>query len=121
MSEGSTGPMIRSLRVSASGGHVTATTAATGSVFSSSLLPTPRREEPPGPDLSTRLTSRAAHAQEQFSSWSETSTDRLLRDIATTLTAEAPHLAALTVRETGIGNVPDKIRKITHASRGVAD
>src|SRR3954464_13230034 len=121
MPDGLAGPLIQDLESLPLGGDEGATTAESGIGVRPSLLPVPRGERLPVSDVPAQLPGRAARAQEQFRGWSETSTDGLLRDIATPLTAAAPRLAALTVRETGIGNVSDKIRKITHASRGVAD
>ena len=57
------------------------------------------------------MTLRAHQAQRQFDGWAEERVDALLRDIAETISAASPVLAAEAVTETGIGNVADKITK----------
>jgi acetaldehyde dehydrogenase/alcohol dehydrogenase len=55
----------------------------------------------------------AVEAQRAFASdnWSETRVDALLRDIAECIADHAEDLAVATVRETGMGNVADKVIK----------
>ena len=67
----------------------------------------------------TDMTLRAHDAQRQFDGWAEERVDALLREIAETISAASPVLAAEAVTETGIGNVADKITKTRFASMGV--
>jgi acetaldehyde dehydrogenase/alcohol dehydrogenase len=62
---------------------------------------------------------RAREAQRQFDGWPEERVDALLLDIAETISAASPVLAAEAVAETGIGNVADKTTKTRFASLGV--
>ena len=75
-------------------------------------------DDKPDPDVD-RMVSRAAAAQRQFESWTDAHIDELLYALASTCSARAAELAALTVRETRIGNVADKTFKNQFASLGV--
>lgn len=65
------------------------------------------------------LVNRAAAAQRTFEGWSEERVDRLFRRLAHVVAENAHWLAAVTVAETGMGNVRDKAHKNTAASLGV--
>ncbi|HEY7291869.1 MAG TPA: aldehyde dehydrogenase family protein [Vicinamibacterales bacterium] len=60
--------------------------------------------------------SRALRAQEVFDNWPEERVDALLRDLAVAVADRAEALAIEAVRETGMGNVADKVRKNRFAS-----
>ncbi|HET8627581.1 MAG TPA: aldehyde dehydrogenase family protein [Thermomicrobiales bacterium] len=63
--------------------------------------------------------ARARAAQRAIEDWPEERIDGLLRAVAETVAARAEDLAAAAVRETHLGNVPDKVTKIQVASLGV--
>jgi len=65
--------------------------------------------------------TRAQRAQAAFENWTDRRIDVLLAEAATTLAGRAEELAIAAVRETGLGNVPDKTIKIRFASLGVYD
>ena len=65
------------------------------------------------------VTGRSLLAQRAFVGWGEPAVDRLLAAVAGSVAAHAPELAAAAVRETGMGNAPDKVAKIRFASTGV--
>ena len=65
--------------------------------------------------------TRAQRAQAAFENWTDRRIDALLAEAATTLAGRAEELAIAAVRETGLGNVPDKTLKIRFASLGVYD
>jgi len=65
------------------------------------------------------MVARAVKAQKAFTGWSEARVDALLYDLAETVAERAENLAAATVAETGIGNVPDKTIKNRFASREI--
>ena len=65
--------------------------------------------------------TRAHRAQAAFENWTDRRIDALLAEAATTLAGRAEELAIAAVRETGLGNVPDKTLKIRFASLGVYD
>ena len=77
-----------------------------------------RRSGPPAVVATSAvdLAFRAREAQRQFDGWPEERVDALLLDIAETISAASPALAAEAVAETGIGNVADKITKTRFAS-----
>ena len=65
------------------------------------------------------LLKRAARAQEQLARMSQQQLDAIVKAIAEAIDAAAPELADMAVRETGFGNVDDKITKNQFASRRV--
>jgi len=65
------------------------------------------------------IVERAITAQRAIECWPEERVDEVLLAMATAINAEAERLAAQTVRETRMGNVPDKTQKNAHASLGV--
>jgi len=65
------------------------------------------------------MVDRATAAQKSFMQWPEERVDRLLKDIADTISERAEELAAANVKETGIGKVEDKVAKIRFACREV--
>ncbi|MGN6757233.1 MAG: aldehyde dehydrogenase family protein [Thermomicrobiales bacterium] len=65
------------------------------------------------------LVARAQAAQRIIESWTEERIDRLVRGVAEAVAAQAEQLAVATVRETHLGNVPDKVTKIQLASMAV--
>ncbi len=65
------------------------------------------------------MVATAVAAQKAFVSWPEDRVDALLGAMAQTVADHAPELAEATVKETTLGNVPDKTAKITFASLGV--
>jgi acetaldehyde dehydrogenase/alcohol dehydrogenase len=66
-----------------------------------------------------RMVASALDAQREFAGWPEERVDALLKEIAETIVEHAEELAEATVQETTIGNVPDKVMKISFASLGV--
>lgn len=74
--------------------------------------------EAPDPQVD-HMVDAAVAAQRAFAGWEEGQVDALLEDLARTVADHAEELAAATVAETTIGNVPDKILKIQFASLGV--
>ena len=77
-------------------------------------------------DLSARQEARilcrqAAEAQKKLRQMSQSQLDAITEAIARAFQAAASELAALAVRETGFGNVDDKITKNQFASRTVLD
>ena len=101
----------------------TASLASPLTDHASFLVPTLsfRRSGPPAVVATSAvdLAFRAREAQRQFDGWPEQRVDALLLDIAETISAASPALAAEAVAETGIGNVADKITKTRFASLGV--
>ena len=76
--------------------------------------------EPSTPDPQVEaMVAAAQSAQASFAGWPEDRVDALLEAIAGAVAERAPELAELTVEETTIGNVPDKILKIQFGSLGV--
>lgn len=76
-------------------------------------------------DLSARqqarlLARQASVAQEALAKLSQEKLDTIVSAVAAAFSAEAEHLAALAVQETGFGNVPDKTIKNRFASEKVA-
>ena len=77
-------------------------------------------------DLSARQEARllcrqAAQAQVKLRQMSQSQLDAITEAIAKAFQASASELAALAVRETGFGNVDDKITKNQFASRTVLE
>jgi acyl-CoA reductase-like NAD-dependent aldehyde dehydrogenase len=70
------------------------------------------------PDIDLAV-ARANEAQRQLEEWPEDRVDALLFKLAQAVAQSAEPLARMTVQETRIGNVPDKITKNVHASLGV--
>ena len=68
-----------------------------------------------------QLMKAAEAAQKQLSAMSQSQLDAIVDAVATAFYASALELAELAVRETGFGNVEDKITKNQFASRTVAD
>ena len=68
-----------------------------------------------------RLARQAEAAQKQLAAMSQTQLDAIVEAIAKAFCAAAPELASLAVRETGFGNVEDKITKNEFASRTVLE
>ena len=62
------------------------------------------------------VVARAGSAQEMFENWTDERIDGLLLDVAKALAESAKELAIATVKETGMGDVPDKTRKNRFAS-----
>lgn len=62
------------------------------------------------------VVSRAGAAQEAFENWTDDRIDGLLFDLAKGIAESAEELAIAAVRETGMGNVPDKTTKNRFAS-----
>lgn len=77
-------------------------------------------DEAPDPVVE-EMVARAVEAQREFESWDEERVDALLGAMADKIAAHAQELAELTVEQTTLGNVPDKVAKITFASKGVYD
>ena len=76
-------------------------------------------------DLSARqeartLAKQAEAAQRTLSQMSQARLDAIVEAVAKAFTKEAAALADMAVRETGFGNVEDKIRKNQFASESVA-
>lgn len=69
----------------------------------------------------TRMVAAARTAQPHLAAARESEVDSLLDTIAEAFTTQAEHFARLTVEITGIGNVPDKIRKNRFAAAGVRE
>lgn len=98
---------------------------ALGSESIPALRPTVRRvtealESDAGLDEEIEfIVSRAVAAQETYENWSEERVDGLLFDLARVFAEAAEHLAAATVRETGLGKVTDKTIKNRFASQTV--
>ena len=77
-------------------------------------------------DLSARQEARilcrqAQKAQRQLRAMSQSQLDTITQAIADAFAKAAPELAEIAVRETGFGNVKDKITKNTFASKTVLD
>jgi acyl-CoA reductase-like NAD-dependent aldehyde dehydrogenase len=72
----------------------------------------------PDPDVDESV-SRAQRALRAFEDWTDERIDGLLGQIAEAVAAHAEELAAATVKETRLGNVPDKTLKNQMASVGV--
>ena len=66
-----------------------------------------------------RLAILAKHAQQQLAAMSQLQLDRITEAVAKAFQNAAPELAAMAVRETGFGNVEDKIIKNEFASKTV--
>ena len=62
------------------------------------------------------LVGRAVDSQKEFQRWSEEATDRLLQALARCVYLHAEELAMAAERETGMGNVRDKVAKNHFAS-----
>lgn len=75
-------------------------------------------DEAPAPEVDA-VVARANRAQREFETWDEERVDALLEAIAQKVAGEAQALAEQTVAETTLGNVPDKVMKITFASLAV--
>ena len=67
------------------------------------------------------MVARAWAAQREFERWPEERVDALLHTVAQAVAARAEELAALAVRETRMGNVPDKTTKNQAASMRVLE
>jgi len=67
------------------------------------------------------LLQRAENAQKQLACFPQEKLDAIVETIAKAFHAAAPELADMAVRETGFGNVEDKITKNQFASRRVAE
>ena len=65
------------------------------------------------------MVAKAQAAQRVIETWPEERIDALLTDIAGAIAARAEELAVLTVRETKLGNVPDKVFKNRSGSLAV--
>ena len=65
------------------------------------------------------LLRQAEQAQKQLADFSQSQLDAIVKAICDAIDAAAPELAELAVRETGFGNVEDKIIKNRFASRRV--
>lgn len=70
------------------------------------------------PDV-TDMVSRAQGALRAFESWTDDRIDGVLKAVAEAIAAHAGELAEATVRETKMGNVPDKTTKNHMASLGI--
>ena len=68
-----------------------------------------------------RLAREAENAQKQLMRMSQSQLDQIVEAIACTFSKAAVELAELAVRETGFGNVEDKIAKNEFASKRVAE
>ena len=66
-----------------------------------------------------QLLKAAQQAQKALADYSQAQIDAIVKSIADAFYAAAPELADMAVRETGFGNVPDKIEKNRFASRQV--
>ena len=66
-----------------------------------------------------QMVSRAQAALEAFAPWTDEQVDGVLKVVAETMVAQAEDLARDTVKETKIGNVPDKTTKNQVASMGI--
>lgn len=75
-------------------------------------------DDMPDPEVE-RLVAGAVAAQREFEHWPEERVDALLKDIAESIAGQAQQLAEMTVAETHIGKVSDKVLKINFASLGV--
>ena len=75
-------------------------------------------DEKPDPEID-RMVAKAAAAQRAFEDWTDPQIDELLHDLASTVATHAERLAALTVKETRLGNVADKTFKNRFASLGI--
>ena len=67
------------------------------------------------------LCRRAQEAQRRLREFSQSQLDAITEAVAAAFESHARELAELAVRETGFGNVPDKIEKNRFASRDVLD
>ena len=67
------------------------------------------------------LAKRAEDAQKHLAVMEQAQLDRIVENIAKAFQAAAPELAEMAVRETGFGNVADKITKNEFASRTVLE
>ena len=72
----------------------------------------------PDPEVD-EMVARAQAAQREFERWPEERVDALLHGVAQAVAARAEELAILAVRETRMGNVPDKVTKNLLASMHV--
>jgi len=72
----------------------------------------------PDPDVDDTV-ARAQAALRAFEDWTDDRIDALLGQVAQAVAARAGELAAATVKETRLGNVPDKTLKNQMASLGV--
>jgi acyl-CoA reductase-like NAD-dependent aldehyde dehydrogenase len=72
----------------------------------------------PDPDVHETV-ERAQRAMRAFEDWTDERVDALLGQVAQAVAARAGELAAATVQETRLGNVPDKTLKNQMASVGV--
>jgi acetaldehyde dehydrogenase / alcohol dehydrogenase len=81
---------------------------------------TSQPEDTSDPEIDATV-ARAREAQRLIESWSEARIDALLLDLAQTVAARAEALSIATVRETKLGNVPDKITTHHLASLGVVE
>jgi CRP-like cAMP-binding protein len=72
----------------------------------------------PDPDVHETV-ERARQAIRAFEPWTDERVDGLLGQVAQAVAARAEELATATVKETHLGNVPDKARKNQMASLGV--
>ena len=77
-------------------------------------------------DLTARQEARALlrqaeQAQKKLADFSQSQLDAIVKAICDAIDSAAPELAELAVRETGFGNVEDKIAKNRFASRRVWD
>jgi acyl-CoA reductase-like NAD-dependent aldehyde dehydrogenase len=72
----------------------------------------------PDPDVDATV-ARAQAALRAFEDWTDERVDGLLAQIAQAVAEKAGELAAATVKETHLGNVPDKTSKNQMASLGV--
>jgi len=68
-----------------------------------------------------RLARQAEAAQKQLAEMTQAQLDAIVEAVAKAFASAAPELAALAVRETGFGNVEDKIVKNEFASRTVLE
>ena len=68
-----------------------------------------------------RLAALAERAQEELAKMSQQQLDRITETVARAFVQAAPELAAMAVRETGFGNVEDKITKNEFAAKRVLE
>ena len=68
-----------------------------------------------------RLAALAERAQEELAKMSQQQLDRITETVARAFVQAAPELASMAVRETGFGNVEDKITKNEFAAKGVLE
>ncbi len=65
------------------------------------------------------MVARSRAAQAEFADWDEERVDALLKDVAETIAGKAQELGELTMEETHIGRLEDKVGKIGFASMAV--